>query len=566
MLKANSFRSDSSAGYHTADEAPIDRERSVTFSNTVQEHTIEEEPPHHIDHIDLLKYRAYFKRPELGSGLPARVFRRYPRTYACGCGIVIPVWILVLLSLLCGKFLGELESPIELDANDAAMRARKVVSAYNEAVSDTLSVLPTLCYFLYQNRTNLTEMGSAFMDILEDHATLNEYIEAQPNLTGHAFVDVTRFGQYMDECGKAADEYTNNIQYVWFGNTSYDGSDFGDQSLSFNWNRCMNEISANSSNRIFSPNQKQINASKPQAQQQAYMDEWNRHFDELRQKNLLMYIEADENNTVDDSRMQAFQASLEEATGRTTCTVNIAAAGWFWFTVMTTVGYGNQAPSSAGGRAMVFTAGFLCILFFGAVLATSGTIISHIVFDIVYRLRIKILLRKQVMMLIWGLFWCIYMIGMSAMFMKWAWDRLGEDIAWQDAYWFSYISTTTVGLGDYYQAPQALFIVDLLVFALAYLFGFVLVSAFLAELGLLLAQHVPNISDELGKRLQHVGVTNTPGLLDGSQQSSGNSMQEEDGAAAKDTEDVDALPETHPEDDDEEADKSSGHFGVEDKA
>lgn len=181
-------------------------------------------------------------------------------------------------------------------------------------------------------------------------------------------------------------------------------------------------------------------------------------------------------------------------------------------------GYGNQAPSSLGGRAMVFTVGFVSIILFASNMATTGTIISHIVFDLFHRLRLKILIRKEVMIFIWGLFWYTWMVLLSFSFMEWTKRRLFTDIHWQDAYWFSYISTSTVGLGDYFQTPEVLFINDLVQFSLSYLFGFVLLSTFLTELGNLLGQYIPDVGSELGKRLAHVGVAPVGGVLDGSRQ------------------------------------------------
>lgn len=174
---------------------------------------------------------------------------------------------------------------------------------------------------------------------------------------------------------------------------------------------------------------------------------------------------------------------------------------------------------------MVFTAGFVCILLFASILANAGTIISHIVFDIAHRLRLNFLLKKQVMMMIWGSLWAIWMFFMAALFMQWNMTRQNVELSWNDAYWFAYISTTTVGLGDFYPVPEVIFISDLLIYSLTYLFGFVLLSTFLTELGNLLALYIPDISAELGKRLEHVGLIPIPGALDGSRKKHDSELQ-----------------------------------------
>jgi hypothetical protein len=58
----------------------------------------------------------------------------------------------------------------------------------------------------------------------------------------------------------------------------------------------------------------------------------------------------DANCTEFDCRKDAFDRSIKDATGSSMCNVNIGASAWFWFIVMTTVGYGNQSPVTREGR------------------------------------------------------------------------------------------------------------------------------------------------------------------------------------------------------------------------
>lgn len=120
--------------------------------------------------------------------------------------------------------------------------------------------------------------------------------------------------------------------------------------------------------------------------------------------------------------------------------------------VMTTVGYGNQAPVTVGGRVMIFTLGFLSILLFGSILAAAGTIISHLVHDFVVRSKIRCLTNKFIMMLIWGSLWVAWMVLLSNYMIEVSRFRWGPDsvLSWGDGMWFAYISTTTVGLGGKY--------------------------------------------------------------------------------------------------------------------
>jgi hypothetical protein len=55
------------------------------------------------------------------------------------------------------------------------------------------------------------------------------------------------------------------------------------------------------------------------------------------------------------------------------------------------------------------------------------------------------------------------------------------DFSFQDGYWFAYISTTTVGLGDIFIEPETMQSRDLLIFPLLFLVGFVFLSSFLGK-------------------------------------------------------------------------------------
>jgi hypothetical protein len=55
------------------------------------------------------------------------------------------------------------------------------------------------------------------------------------------------------------------------------------------------------------------------------------------------------------------------------------------------------------------------------------------------------------------------------------------DISLQDGYWFSFISTTTVGLGDIFLEPEVIQARDLVTFPLLFLVGFVFLSSFLGK-------------------------------------------------------------------------------------
>lgn len=152
-------------------------------------------------------------------------------------------------------------------------------------------------------------------------------------------------------------------------------------------------------------------------------------------------------------------------------------------TVMTTVGYGNQAVSSTAGRSMVYSLGFLSLLVFAAILARSGQIVSAIWDDILANLHWHYLMRPWPSSFMWGTCYYMWMLVIAGHTVQWKRERL-EDSSFglNDGYWFAYISTTTIGLGDIFLEPEVIVARDLLVFPFSFLVGFTFLSAFLGKL------------------------------------------------------------------------------------
>lgn len=150
----------------------------------------------------------------------------------------------------------------------------------------------------------------------------------------------------------------------------------------------------------------------------------------------------------------------------------------------------------------MFSFGFLSILAFGAILATAGSIISAIFDDFLCRSNLKLLTKKPVLCFIWGSLWYVWMLVVAQTTRLWTARRLGEEMPFYDAYWFAYISTTTVGLGDFYLSPEVIFLNDLLVFSFTFLMGFVLLSTFLGQFGGWIGEYFPDVGGRLTKKLK----------------------------------------------------------------
>lgn len=171
---------------------------------------------------------------------------------------------------------------------------------------------------------------------------------------------------------------------------------------------------------------------------------------------------------------------------------------------MTTIGYGNTAPETDGARTMVFTLGFLSILLFAAVLAKAGSIVNTIVEDFFRRSHLTFLTRNWVQMIVWGALYYLWSLLIASYYIHWSLIRLDEVVSYKDAYWFAYITTTTVGLGDYYLEHAVLIGIDLLIWPLLILFGFVLLASFLTALKDTLAGVMPNEEADFADTLDDI--------------------------------------------------------------
>lgn len=104
--------------------------------------------------------------------------------------------------------------------------------------------------------------------------------------------------------------------------------------------------------------------------------------------------------------------------------------------------------------------------------------------DILARLNLAVLTKPCLSLLIWGLLYYLWMVVIAVITVNWKRSYLGDDdFDLSDGYWFAYISSTTVGLGDYFLEPEVFVYSDLFTFNLIFLAGFVLIAAFLSKFG-----------------------------------------------------------------------------------
>jgi Ion channel len=90
---------------------------------------------------------------------------------------------------------------------------------------------------------------------------------------------------------------------------------------------------------------------------------------------------------------------------------------------------------------------------------------------------------------------------------NWNLERLySTDISFHDGFWFAYISTTSVGLGDYILEPAVIREIDMLSWPYLFLLGFVLLSAFLCSLSSIVMKPMHEFTTKLAKRLDKTNM------------------------------------------------------------
>ena len=436
----------------------------------------------HVDENDGSRHqsRCYKCLTRIGCKWIANLPRRWPRIYSLMVGVILPLLGLIVISLLFGYFLALAEYPYEVASNNESIAASKKIQKTNNLVRDVSAALPTLCLELYINRTAnalnepatsvdeyLQRLAPRISMIIDGFLAGNDTTQdiVQVHIVDDAMfsteytLNLTSFVEFMHQCGQVAAYLSNELTARVMETID---SEILPLTLTFDWVRC-------SDNGLF-----------PSVQEETAVQQWEESQSALFDQYMQEYLMAGMNNIT--ARAMAFKESYKEATGFDQCHINLAAASWFWFTVMSTVGYGNIAPGTVTGRLMVYTLGFLSILAFGCVLAKAGIIMTAVVDDWNNAPNRKFLTKPWVGCIVWGILYFGWNAAIAGFTKAWKQVRLGEDLDYGDMYWMAYISTTTVGLGDFYYESEVILTRDLIILYVMFLTGFVLLSDFFVKL------------------------------------------------------------------------------------
>jgi hypothetical protein len=151
-----------------------------------------------------------------------------------------------------------------------------------------------------------------------------------------------------------------------------------------------------------------------------------------------------ESYSSDSNENEAYQRSLDEASGAADCKTHVGAGALFWFTIMTTVGYGNTAPTTLGGRGLIYTFGFLNIIAFTSLIGQAGYV-TLVIFDrfCARRCWLRCLTGGLPAVLFWFSYLVLYILLFAVIAMNWSRERIaplsetGLDLG--AAFWFSYV-------------------------------------------------------------------------------------------------------------------------------
>jgi len=427
---------------------------------------------------------------------------RHPRCWSILCAIFIPLWVLIGCSVLGGYILAGFEAPVEVEANDAILANRHIFVELDwKAVVEKVLKLPQFCFDRYLQDVLLP--GKNMTDIGPGEGV--DWIDWWEGLDGDTsellndlFDLLEDMREFMETCGNTAQEI---LEQVWALNSDIEVT-LAAQPLSFNWIRCWNRTELGDV-KPFNPTDAQIEAAASQS------DFYERVWREDQVRIYREYLAEEEYPNSIEARLRALRYSADNASGGDHCGRNTSGTAWFWFIVMTTVGYGNQSPITAAGRAMVGTLGFASILAFGGILANAGSIVAVLWDDFIERSGCKSLQHPVVGCAVWGCTFVIWMFFLANSTLRWWQDRLVDGPGTWEGVWYAYISITTIGLGDFFLQPEVVFLIDVFRHAGLFLTGFVFLSTFLGKLVEVVGRHLPSVGENLSRRLGRSHEANT---------------------------------------------------------
>mmetsp|Transcript_6216 Transcript_6216/g.9419 ORF Transcript_6216/g.9419 Transcript_6216/m.9419 type:complete len:563 (+) Transcript_6216:86-1774(+) len=364
---------------------------------------------------------------EIDTSATKCIQQRFPRTYAITFSILIPMLGLIGLCFLFGYGLASLEGPGELESN-------------NQLIVDYIEKYRKVDNFL-------TTIERGYDGCIRQYLSSDEEYKQR--------VGLEDFVSYCTQTAKTTVRKEVEQMKLEEGEAT---------EFSFDWMKCyVNEETGSSMTWEQRANVYFKWLDSYEAIKTGYMNEGK-------------------------SEPEAHNLALTEADGSEDCFVNVAGGATFWFTIMTTIGYGNTAPATNEGRLLVYFMGFLSILLFSAVMGHAGSVLLTIVDDWFNRVGLKRLTQGIVAAIFWLIVLLLWMLLIATIYWLYAKGHFGQYIKLDeygflldDAYWYAFISVTTIGFGDYYLAHDTVRPRDMFYNPLIMLMGFVILANFLLK-------------------------------------------------------------------------------------
>mmetsp|Transcript_27273 Transcript_27273/g.54546 ORF Transcript_27273/g.54546 Transcript_27273/m.54546 type:complete len:466 (+) Transcript_27273:38-1435(+) len=435
------------------------------------------------------------QRPPLKTSNSVKVIKsvavRYPNTAAICCLILLPMLFLIGVSFLSGFILATLEIDQEVESNQEFLRQQYYMAADVYAFHDVHDADKNNAE-CFSNYT--APVGPSF-----DRSHMSANIEAcisSGQSTAECFTNYnapvrpsfnrSHIIAHTDTCIMSFQNDTQNELYELVSKMLTTQILNSPAELSFNWMICANSDVIEKSRR-----------SKPDwTLRQINADHVNSKFHQSIVSLLSSYTETKQSLSYEE----VFSLAVKNARGHDDCKVNTSGGAIFWFTIMTTIGYGNIAPVSVGGRACIYILGFLSVLLFTAVTGEAA-FVSLVLFDKCVSKRVPRLKEG----LTAAIFWCFcyfiwnFIIGANIIIL---YKKNYVNLDLGDAYWFAYITTTTIGFGDYYPPPLSLHWYSIFVFSGTVLIGFVLLANFALKFTTYIISLIPEKAFKIKNRFE----------------------------------------------------------------
>ena len=326
---------------------------------------------------------------------------KYPRTYYSFTFFFLPHLVLnVLLCLAFGSLIAYFETSAEQTQNDLVYADSYLESNIRNNANSTIETGPEFCVrkFLADNGIDINDNTTS------DNIDFNKMIES-----------VSDCGNNLrDEYGLSASFFLDEVPSI--------------NDVSFGFTKCPYK------GLIDEPYSK----FKPLNYMEYTQAEWKKSFNDWKD----YYVSEGKNES------EAVEYARTNATGHKDCEMNYIGGAVYFFTVLTTIGYGNHIVSTNAGRAIVYICGFASILIFTATSATAGTVFTMIFDDYAIRLNYPSLTKGLTSIFVWfGLFVCS-MCSYAAVIQGYSKTETPEGVSYDNALWHSFVTFTTIGFGD----------------------------------------------------------------------------------------------------------------------